>query len=149
MTTMKSMSPFDIADILLILITTLSLLLWQIRRQLAQARTTTRYFTQHYRHLIGSTCLWKGSHGEPFSYNLRSFDGGHSWVAVTHGPDSQLTIIGEVNQLYPGLLTHLHATNALVEHCASTGPLHLSHPRDQQLLTDAGFTIRHTQDISA
>lgn len=143
MTTTYIHSPFIIITTLVV-ISILSLYLSQTRRQLAHARTAARYATQHARQMIGSTCLWNSSQKEPLNYHLRSFDGGESWVAVTMDSDSRMRIIGEVNHIYPGLLTHLLATTRLIEQDVSNGPLSLSNSRDQQLLTDAGFTIQKT-----
>lgn len=78
------------------------------------------------------------------SYELRSFDGGKLWYAVERGENGAVIIKGTADEVFPGLLKHLDAMDALVEYAKKNGPLTLSGARatdDRSMLENAGFVV--------
>lgn len=77
-------------------------------------------------------------------YELLSFDGGKRWYAVEQGRNDEIIIRGTAEEVFPGLLAHLHGWDALIKHAVKNGPLTLSGERaetDRTLLESAGFTV--------
>lgn len=77
-------------------------------------------------------------------YELLSFDSGKQWYAVEREDDGAVVIRGTADEIFPGLLGHLHGMDALVAYATENGPLTLSGARaetDQALLESAGFTV--------
>ena len=66
----------------------------------ARMKESFKYWYQK----VGSTTLWPGSNGEMISYNLRTFDGGEHWYQVAYDDDWKMHIVGDAEQLYPGIV---------------------------------------------
>jgi hypothetical protein len=80
----------------------------------------------------------------PEGYRLLSVDGGKTWYATERREDGVVVILGEADKVYPGLVRHLAAWDALMEYVRQHGPLTFSGPdaeRQRQLLERAGFTV--------
>ncbi len=96
----------------------------------------------------GSTSLYKypGQEGKHCNYHLRSWDAGKTWYAVEYDKEINgdrwgLTILGEANELYPGLLEHLQAWDSLWKHVEENGPINGSDTGGINALKKAGFTV--------
>lgn len=124
-----------------LVIITLIFTLWNAKRELHFAKVREAKNFEHYRQLVGSTRLWNGSNGEMISYNLRSFDSGQTWVAVDIDKDSKMSIKGDAEKLYPGLVQQIQGMNALTEEVLKGRQIDSSNRSDQQLLTKVGFEI--------
>lgn len=61
--------------------------------------------------------------GNPLSYNLLSFDAGKTWYAFEYDKDWNVTLLGEVEKVYPGLLTELKAWDVIGEYVRKNGPI--------------------------
>jgi hypothetical protein len=106
-----------LTNFLVVTCVVLGILLWLSRVELDQERHLNELDTKHDRQLVGSTTLWKGSKGKDFTYNLRSFDDGRTWVAVEYDDDWRMKIKGDAEVLYPGLVQSIKAMHALVPPC--------------------------------
>lgn len=116
-------------------------LLWQAREDLSQQRHTEQERTKHYRQLVGMTTLLKGSNGTAVDYNLRSFDGGHTWVAVEYDDEWRMRIKGDAEVLYPGLVAQAQAMDRLTDRVSAGGVVNLASAEDRQLLEHVGFGV--------
>ena len=81
---------------------------------------------------------------EFLNYDLRSLDGGLTWYAVQR-EGGVVKVIGEVNEVYPGLLDHLIGMDALVVHVQKYGPIGANgvSTDDLRVLSGAGFTVEN------
>ena len=67
----------------------------------------------------GGGCLYKppGWEQKYFNYNLRSWDAGKTWYAIEYDKDCGerwgITILGNAEELYPGLLEHIKFMDSL------------------------------------
>lgn len=80
-----------------------------------------------FRKRAGCTVMLPGKGGAPMSYILISHDSGATWTAMEHTPDWGLRALGLADDVWPGLLAHLAAKDALFGQAAAKGPLDLSH----------------------
>ena len=94
------------------------------------------YMTRHEGSKSGGTSLLTGTN---INYNLRTFDSGKTWYAVELDSDWGMTILGESEDVYPGLLDHIKAIDRLTQHVQEKGPIGID---DIQLLEDAGFEVK-------
>jgi hypothetical protein len=90
--------------------------------------------------------LWKqGGTQEYSSYNLRSFDGGLTWYAVdVDSKTKALTIKGQAEEVFPGLMAHLDGWDRLFDYVSKKGPITFSGNRaadDLKVLENAGFEV--------
>lgn len=95
---------------------------------------------KHWDQRVGGTSLVPGAD----SYNLRTFDSGKHWYAVQYDDDWGMKIIGNAEEVYPGLINHLDAMNKLTAHVEAHGPLTFQDGADgddAKLLRDAGFDV--------
>ena len=95
----------------------------------------------------GGTSLYSppGWNEKYFNYDLRSWNAGKDWYAVEYDKDLDcgrwgLKILGDANELYPGLLEHLKAWDDLTCHVANNGPVDGSDSSGISLLKKIGFT---------
>ncbi|KKL90594.1 hypothetical protein LCGC14_1903180, partial [marine sediment metagenome] len=51
--------------------------------------------------------------GDMISYNLKTFDGGKHWYATEYDEDWGVIILGEAEEVYPGLLEHIEAMDKI------------------------------------
>ncbi len=93
--------------------------------------------TQHLDSKVGGTMLLTG---EWISYNLKSYDDGKHWYAIEYGDDWGITILGEAEEVYPGLLKHIDAMDRLTDHVNTNGPI--ASESDFDLLRDVGFEVK-------
>lgn len=114
----------------------------RLHKEITNAEERVHHLSRHERQLVGGTALWAGSHGAMLDYNLRSFDDGKTWYSVKYDDDFRMTIEGEAETLYPGLVAIVHGVDALVDHASQHGQLDLSKSEDQQVLKDAGFDVK-------
>lgn len=96
------------------------------------------YYDTNYLRKQGATSLW--STNGALNYDLRSWDGGKHWYAVTTENDSVI-IIGETETVYPGLMRHLSDIDALIKHAETIGPLNPAKVEDRIFMETHGFTI--------
>ena len=116
-------------------------------KQIARLRKEVDYAGKTYLVESGWTRMW-GTNDSGTGYNLRSFDGGQNWYAVSNSPgfgtnDGGVIILGEADKIYPGLRKHLYDLDALIEHCAKHGALTLTNDAEIQMLENVGFTVKH------
>lgn len=115
----------------------------QHARKIESLERDAAYRAEREKWLVGGTSMWKGSEGKPFNYNLRSWDAGKTWYAVEYTGDGMMTIKGEAESLYPGLVATIQAWDRLAKAAEATGGKGLDpmNPAHQALLSDAGFTV--------
>lgn len=113
----------------------LGLALYKSQQRIASLERRYDVMTQHEGSKSGGTSLLTG---EPLNYNLRTFDSGKTWYAVELDRDWGMTILGESEVVYPGLLDHIKAIDRLTQHVQDNGPIGVD---DIQLLEDAGFKV--------
>lgn len=70
-------------------------------------------------------------------YHLFSNDGGQHWYAIIDN-----VIVGEADEIYPGLVKHLQSVDDLIEYVEKNGPITLKSTEEFKLLEDNGFSIR-------
>lgn len=76
---------------------------------------------------------------KPLNYLLKSFDGGMVWYCCEWNDDNDgLNIIGNVDNIYPGLMAHLKGWDELNKYCSSHGPIDPKNltPELKKILTD-------------
>ena len=103
------------------------------------------YFNTTYLRKQGATSMWPASSkGEMFSYDLRSFDAGKTWYAVErHGELGEyVVILGKAEVVYPGLMKHLSAMDALTDYVQRQGQFNLNDKLERSLLENAGFQVQ-------
>ena len=95
------------------------------------------------------TSLWKpeGWEHEYFSYDLRSWDAGKTWYALemekpngTALKEDRIIILGEVEDVYPGLMSHNTSWDRLIKHIKKEGPIDNVNEAEE-LLDGTGITI--------
>ena len=100
------------------------------------------YLTQHRDFKSGGTSLLTG---EPINYNLRTFDGGRTWYAVEFDNESRMTILGEAEEVFPGLLDHISALDRLTEYAKLHGPITGNSQEGIEILEAAGFEVKEDE----
>ena len=65
-----------------------------------------------------------------FNYHIRSWDAGKNWYAVEYDNDWGIKILGDAKEMYPGLLEHIKAIDALTSGSVGVDELR-----------SAGFTV--------
>jgi len=96
---------------------------------------------QYWDQKVGGTTLWNG---EMVNYNLRTFDGGRTWYQVEFDDEWRMKILGNVADLFPGLIETLDGIDALTDHVRENGAITLKdglHGQEAQLLRSAGFDV--------
>lgn len=94
---------------------------------------------KHYR----ETYLWKSGYLIGYgNYRLISIDSGKSWYA-TEGFHDNVKILGDVEEVYPGLMTSLKAWDDLTNYALKNGPIDVGSMSDGEssILKNAGFLI--------
>ena len=91
-----------------------------------------------------STNLWKTGVSQGYgSYQLRSFDGGKHWYAIS--TEDGVIIEGLAEEIFPGLLAHLEGWEELTKYVEKNGPVTLSGDRsaeDNSALAKAGVIAK-------
>ncbi len=128
--------PQIIMLMLAVIISVLGFSYVNLKDDLAQSERTLARTTQHLDSKGGGTKLLTG---EMISYNLRTFDSGKHWYAIEYDDDWGLIILGEAEEVYPGLLKHLDAMDNLISH----GPI--TNSADLDLLRAVGFTVEEKE----
>lgn len=100
------------------------------------------YYGSTYLRKQGATSLWGGSKGGMINYDLRSFDGGKNWYAVSNTPDDGVIILGKADDVYPGLLKQQEGLSALFDYVKTNGPLTLTNQTQINMLKNAGFEVK-------
>ncbi len=83
------------------------------------------------------------------NYELRTFDAGGNWYAVKSATPGGVKILGEADQIFPGLLAELVAWDRLVEYAKKHGPFKLDGPltpEQEKILKDAGIRVEMHPD---
>lgn len=114
----------------------LFLALDKANQRAVRAEQTIEHMTEHTGRKSGVTSLLTGTN---INYDLRTFNSGKTWYAVERDSDWGLSIIGEAEEIYPGLLDHIKAMDRLTQHVQENGPIGID---DIQLLEDAGFEVK-------
>ena len=108
-------------------------------------RTLNDYRINHLRKQGGTTML-KGF--DNLSYDLRSWDAGHTWYAVKDDwRGKTFTVLGEADSIYPNLLNHLEAMDRLTEHAQKNGAIGSIGEITQdeiKMLEESGFEVKQT-----
>ena len=81
-----------------------------------------------------------------FNYNLRSWDSGKTWYAVEFNKDCSgrlpgFKILGNADELYPGLIEHIEGWDTLSKHVEKNGPIEAD-SIGLNILKKAGFTVK-------
>lgn len=80
--------------------------------------------------------------GKAFNYSLSSFDGGKNWYVVDKEKlFDEIVILGNVEDIYPGLMERLDGFDNLSEHLSKNGPLDVTNSDDLKVLNKAGFSV--------
>lgn len=124
--------------VLIVVIMTMGFSIFDLKNDLDQSKRTLDYTTRHLDSKGGGTVMLTG---EFINYNLKTFDSGKHWYAIEYDDCWGMTILGEAEDVYPGLLKHIDAMDKLTNHVSINGPIDLS-SSDADLLRDAGFTIQ-------
>lgn len=98
----------------------------------SESDRTLSYTTRHLDSKVGGTMLLTGDN---INYNLKTWDSGNHWYAIEYDDDWGVIILGEAEEIYPGLLRHLDALDNLISH----GPI--TNSADLDLLRAVGFTV--------
>lgn len=111
---------------------------------------TDEYYSNNYLTKNGGTSLFyppnwdKKTQGEHFNYLLKSFDGGKIWYAIDKDKwwnDKEIVILGNANDIYPGLLEHLDGWDKITKHVTKNGPIGLSDEEGLGLFSKVGVSI--------
>lgn len=108
-----------------------------LKGDLAKSERTLSRVTQHLDSKSGGTKLLTG---EMINYNLKTFDGGKHWYATEYDEDWGVIILGEAEEVYPGLLEHIKVMDKIYDRISTNGPLDLSISSDADLYDASGFT---------
>jgi len=106
------------------------------------AERNERNYEQITRHLdskSGGTSML--TDGEFINYQLKTFDSGKTWYAIEYDDDWGVTILGEAEDIFPGLLQHLEAMNELQQYVQENGPIRGFQSGEIKLLENAGFEV--------
>lgn len=107
------------------------------KNYLIKSGSTNRYFPPKWNKFI-----W----GDSFNYYLKSFDAGKNWYAVdVNKLGQEVVILGNVNDVYPGLTKHLLDMDKLPQHLSKNHTINFKDNDYIDLLTDAGFTVSQTK----
>ena len=117
-----------------------STLLFQTKTNMRRNVEIDKEHTKYWRSLTGATCLWPGSHGKPVSYNLKSWDGGETWVAVEYDKEWRMKVLGDAEVIFPGLVKNINAVEVLLKAAQNGTPLTI--PKDQKLFKNSGFEVK-------
>jgi type II secretory pathway pseudopilin PulG len=120
---MKRMEPLLIVTIILA-ISAVLLLYFFLEARDENKRLTRQLdsYTSTYDSKQGWTRMY-GDSDKGLSYNIHTFDGGKTWYACEWSDNWELKILGEVEKVYPGLMSHLEAWDNLTNHVAKNGPI--------------------------
>lgn len=129
-----------IIAILLLVIVAMGVVLQHFKSNLDSSERNYAQLTKHLDSKGGGTLLLTG---EWINYNLKTFDGGRHWYAIKYDDEWGITIIGEAEEVYPGLLDHLDAWDSLSKRVAKRGPISLGDitEEDVQALQRLGFGV--------
>ena len=108
-----------------------------LKDDLTQSERTLSRITRHLDSKTGGTSLLTG---DMISYNLKTFDGGKHWYATEYDEDWGVIILGEAEEVYPGLLEHIKVMDKIYDRISTNGPLDLSISSDADLYDASGFT---------
>lgn len=72
------------------------------------------------------------------NYSLMSLDGGYNWYAVERN-DKQVKVLGEAEEVFPGLMAQMMGLKRLFDLIEEKGPLNIGDPDDRRVLEAAGF----------
>ncbi len=122
-----------------LLVTVLSAGAIHLKDRLDSSERHVEQLTQHLDSKSGGTAMLTG---EMFNYNLKTFDSGLTWYAIEYDNDWGVTILGEVEEIYPGLLQHLEAMDELTKYVEENGPIRGMQSGEIKLLEDAGFEVK-------
>lgn len=90
----------------------------------------------------------KEKDGSHFNYMIHSWDGGKTWYATEYDKDCGvrwgITILGNAEEMYPGLLKHIVGMRQLTKHVEDNGSIKLdgTDPLGVDALENAGFTVK-------
>ena len=99
----------------------------------------------------GGTALYyppnwdKKKNGSHFNYEIRSWDGGMNWYVIDHNfKTTEFKVLGDAEELYPGLLEHVIGMDQLTKHVQDNGSIKLdgTDPLGVDALENAGFTVK-------
>ena len=77
------------------------------------------------------------------SYRLRSYDGGEYWLAF----DEDGMVLGDAEEIYPGLVARNKAFDALTDYVTKNGPItNLNSLHEIELLEAVGFEVKSTEE---
>jgi hypothetical protein len=89
----------------------------------------------------GSTTLFTNDN-KWLNYHLKSWDNGMNWYAIDYDMDTkEFKILGDVEDIHPGLLEHLISWDKLTNHVSENGSIDVTKSEDLEVLNDAGFII--------
>jgi len=108
-----------------------------LKDDLAQSERTLSRITRHLDSKTGGTILLTG---DMISYNLKTFDSGKHWYATEYDEDWGLIILGEAEEVHPGLLEHIEAMDNIYTWSSVIGT-----PPPVDLLRAVGFTVEEKE----
>ncbi len=108
-----------------------------LKDDLAQSERTLSRITRHLDSKTGGTILLTG---DMISYNLKTFDSGKHWYATEYDEDWGLIILGEAEEVHPGLLEHIEAMDNIYTWSSVIGT-----PPPVDLLRAVGFAVEEKE----
>lgn len=88
----------------------------------------------------GGTTLY--GDGKWLNYHLKSWDDGLNWYCIDYNMSTkEFKILGEVEDIYPGLLEHLESMDNLTNYVTENGSIDVTKSEDLKVLNNAGFTV--------
>ena len=91
------------------------------RRSIMSFKSWKRSRELKYQRKQGTTKALKDK--KEVKYDLRSFDGGKNWYACEESVLNGLNIIGRADDVYSGIVRHLHSSGSAVENVNIDGHL--------------------------
>ena len=138
----KIMNALPIIIVLALGLIAVGLVAHNTARENKRLRRNADYIAKTYLRKQGVTTLYPGAKGQNFNYELRSFDAGKTWYAVKYDFEKEtVTVLGDAETVYPGLLKHLDAMDALTTYVSKQGTLNLNESLERNLLENAGFQV--------
>lgn len=109
--------------------------------KISRMKQDLEFYRKTYLYKSGMTTMWPGSKGEALNYELQSFDEGRNWYVMRRDGDNRY-VQGNVENVYPGLMKHLNAVDAVFDRVKERGPLNPTNPTDLEFLKGIGVSIQ-------
>ena len=119
-----------IIAVLLLTIVAMGVVLHHLKSDLNSSERNYARLTEHWDSKGGGTMLLTG---EWINYNLKTYDDGAHWYAIEYNDEWGVVILGEAEEIYPGLLAHIDAWDKITKRVAERGPISLEDITDEDI----------------